>query len=66
MRKLGDRVLPKCWSFWGEGQQSSHGTGGGMWTKITNAKGVQQSLHGTGGGMWTKITNAKGGVSVKV
>ena len=25
--------------FGGEGQQSSHGTGGGAWTKITNAKG---------------------------
>ena len=23
----------------GDGQQSSHGTGGGAWTKITNAKG---------------------------
>ena len=23
----------------GEGQQSSHGAGGGAWTKITNAKG---------------------------
>ena len=25
--------------FEGEGQQSSLGTGGGAWTKITNAKG---------------------------
>ena len=25
-------------AFWGEGQQSSPGTGGGAWTKITNAK----------------------------
>ena len=25
--------------FWGEGQQPSHGTGGGAWAKITNAKG---------------------------
>ena len=26
-------------AFWGEGHQSSHGTGDGAWTKITNAKG---------------------------
>ena len=25
--------------FWGEGQQSSLGAGGGAWAKITNAKG---------------------------
>ena len=25
--------------FGGEGQQSSHGTGGGAWAKITKAKG---------------------------
>ena len=25
--------------FGGKGQRSSHGTGGGEWTKITNAKG---------------------------
>ena len=27
-------------AFWVEGQQSSHGTGGGTWTKITNARRV--------------------------
>ena len=26
-------------AFLGGGQQSSHGTGGGEWAKITNAKG---------------------------
>ena len=53
MRKVSNRVekarnLPKyvciskgpIWSFFlGGGQQSSHGTGGGAWVKITNAKG---------------------------
>ena len=52
MRKVGNRVekARNCPNvcryqrahlelFWGEGQQSSHGTGGGAWAKITNAKG---------------------------
>ena len=32
-------------AFWGEGQQSSHGTGGGASAKITNAKrGVTEKV----------------------
>ena len=32
-------------AFWGGGQQFSHGTGGGAWTKITNAKwGVTEKV----------------------
>ena len=49
MKKVSNRVEkpPNCSNikeqhlelFWGKGQQSSHGAGGGAWTKITNAKG---------------------------
>ena len=59
MRKVCNRVekarnfLNACryQSFFeGEGQQSSHGTGGGAWTKITNAKGglTEQVLRASG------------------
>ena len=36
--------------FGGWGQQYSHGTGDGAWTKITNAKGgvTEKALHYTG------------------
>ena len=36
---LVDIKEPHLELFLGEGQQSSHGTGGGAWAKITNAKG---------------------------
>ena len=36
---LVDIKGPHLEIFGGEEQQSSHGTGGGAWAKITNAKG---------------------------